>query len=144
MDQEKLHRMSCRAARELLEDLECGNVEQMKENLDRISHYLSLAETVPTESLQGAALRHREQMELLGGISESLSAMLGRIREKAADELQGLRVNRTLLRHLVESEAAWPGRLTTPATAGPRMGPGLPEPPRFAAAGCTSPAYPTG
>jgi hypothetical protein len=122
MNQEQLHRLSCRAAQDLLQGLECGNFERVEGKLAQIRHYLTLAEMVPAASLRGAALHQREQMELLAGITERLSRALGGIRSKINQELAGLGANRNLLTHLL-------------ASASP--------PPRSAAGGYTSPASPT-
>lgn len=98
--------MSWRAARELLAGLERGDFEQIEERLGRIRHYIDLAETVPAESLRGPALHHREQIELLAGITDNLCRALDGIREKVSKELQQVGADRNLLRHLVASGLA--------------------------------------
>jgi hypothetical protein len=105
MTQELLYRMSCRAARDLLHGLECGNFTQVQEKLTAIRRFLDLAEGVPVEALHGSALYHREQLELLAGITDHLTGALSGIQDKIKGELDGMAANQTLLRHLVATEA---------------------------------------
>lgn len=115
MTQEVLYRLSCRAARELLDGLERGSFEQVQEKLAAIRHYLDLAEGAPAETLHGSSLYHREQMELLAGITEHLTSALNGIQDKIKGELDGMAANKNLLRHLVRTET---GVLPLPRSPG--------------------------
>ena len=71
-------------------------VTLIERNLSRISHYMALAETVPVDSLSGAALYRREQLELPGGITDNLAGELSGVRENLADQLQTLGAHQSL------------------------------------------------
>jgi len=101
MTQNRLYQLSCRAARDLLQGLERGNLQQIEQELTSIRRYLALAEAHSAESLRGVELHQREQLELLGGITENLDGALLSAREKIAGELECLRASKDLLRHLV-------------------------------------------
>ncbi len=105
MNQEKLFRLSCRAARGLIEGLESGDLERIQRNLAAIHHYVDLAETVPAKSLHGAALYRREQLELLGGVTEDLAGALGKIQKSLAARMEALGAHRRLLQHIVGAPA---------------------------------------
>jgi hypothetical protein len=106
MTEQRLYRLSCRAARELLDGLDRGDCEGVRRKLGVLRHYLTLAEITPAASLRGDALYRREQLELLGAVTEGMNG---------AVELDTTGANRLLLQHLVSRS--------------------IPEP-RFRAAGC--------
>jgi hypothetical protein len=89
MTEERLYRLSCRAARELLAGLDRGDRDGVRHKLGVIRHYLTLAEITPADKLRGDALYRREQLELLGAVTEGLGGN------------GGFDTNRDLLRHLV-------------------------------------------
>ncbi len=129
MQQQQLFELSCRAAQELLEDLERGNLDQLEANLARIRHYAALAEAAPVDSLRGEGLERREQLEALGGIVDRVGGSLRGISRQLAAELESLGASHNLLEHIVSG-----GRQTAP---GPHR---RPTPiVQFRAAGCTSP-----
>ncbi len=98
MNQETLYRLSCRAARELQESLEQGSLDQISEKLAAIRRYIDLAETVPAEQLRGRSLHHREQLELLAGITENLTGALDGLRQRIETSL---RARQSLLNHVL-------------------------------------------
>lgn len=153
MNQDQLYRLSCQAARDLLEDLDGGNVARMKQHLTAIRHYMDLAEILPVEKLRGEALYRREQMEVLAGVAEHLSgalehaaSALERARESLAARFESLSVYRDLLRHVASAEA-----VSGLSRCGPKRAAELrlglrPQPvqtPQCAATGCTLPASPS-
>ena len=103
MQQQQLFDLSRRAAQELLEDLERGNLDRLEPNLARIRHYVALAEKAPVESLRGEALERREQLEALGGIMDHVGVSLRGISRQLAAELESLGASRNLLAHLVSA-----------------------------------------
>ena len=103
MNQRQLHRLSRRAACDLLEGLERGDLGRIERKIGNIRHYLRLAETVPAESLRGEALYHQEQLELLEAITAGVAGALSGIQEKIGAEMEGLEANKALLRHFVRA-----------------------------------------
>ena len=101
MTQEKLYQLSRRAAQQLLEVLERGDVQQIEDKLAALRHYIELAEMIPADNLRGDALHHREQIEVLAGITEHLGRALDGIRRRVTEEIERLGPNRALLRHLI-------------------------------------------
>ncbi len=101
MTEERLFRLSCRAARDVLAGLERGDLERASEKLGAMRHYLALAETIPAARLQGEALYRREQMDLLAGVAEGLAHSMGDLQAKLAAEIGAFRNHRQLLRHAV-------------------------------------------
>ena len=122
MTDQTLYDLSCRAAGELLERLERGDLAGIEGRLGAVRHYLHLAAAAPGVRLRGDALYHREQWELLDAVVERLAASVAVLQHRICAEADGLQTSRDLLRHLV--------RNATPARKSP-------------AAGCTSPAAPT-
>lgn len=116
MTEERLYRLSCRAARELLGGLDRSDWEGVHDKLEAIRHYLTLVETTPAGGMRGGALYRREQMEALAGVTERLTGALETLRERCSAEVDAIGANRALLSHLVTQST--PGR-------------------RFPAAGCT-------
>jgi hypothetical protein len=123
MTEQRLYRLARQAARDLLQGLNYGDAAGVDRKLDAIRRYLALVETVPASDLAGEALHRREQLEALAGVTERLTAALRGLREQLAAETETLRSDRRLLEHLLTQPV--PGR-------------------RSRAAGCISPAAPTG
>jgi len=112
MNQGQLYHLSCRAARELLTDLDAGDMAQIKKHTATIRHYMDLAQTWPSEKLRGDALYHRERMEVLAGVAAHLSATLedaagalGVAWKNMAAQLAALSADRDLLRELSGGDA---------------------------------------
>ncbi len=106
MTEERLYQLSCRAARDLLEGLDRGDLAGVQERLDAIRHYLTLVESAPPLGLRGEALYRREQMDLLAGVIERLAGGLNALRARFTGEMDVLGANRTLLEHLVGRKEA--------------------------------------
>jgi hypothetical protein len=101
MTEQRLYRLACHVARELLARLDRGDYDGVNEKLRTIRHYLTLVGIAAPGPLRGEALHRREQMELLAGVVERLAESLAAVRARLAGEMETLGADRALLRHLV-------------------------------------------